>query len=188
MRYGQIVFALLASVIFTAEVPANAATLQLKNEITLQHIQIPDTGVFFVPASDLSLSKKHHETEEGQNGIHLFTSNRRHIEVAVVNIHSTYMEMLEKFSDSTLLSHGIEVKSRGEMNVNGHGAVLIKALHKNTEWAKWIMLLDKGDSTVVVNGAFTSGNADAAKDIEKMLKSVVVVQNKNDEQKENTSR
>jgi hypothetical protein len=99
----------------------------------------------------------------------------------VANIKSPYKAISDAFTESTLQTRGLEVGSKAKLSINGSEATLLKALHKDGDkkWGKWILLLDSGENTLVVNGVFVSGDGDAAKDVETMIKSVVI---KNDGQ------
>jgi hypothetical protein len=144
--------------------PSNAGVLELLNEKTSKHVEIPGTGAWFIPAPGLSVSGKF----DG------FASEARKIDVVVANIKSPFAGIARGFNEPSLLLRGVELKSTGEMTVNGARALLLKALHKDGEsiWGKWIMLLENGSGTIVVNAIFVSGDADAAADLEVMLKSV----------------
>lgn len=146
---------------------AESAPLSIVNDLSPDHVLIQGTGVYFVPAAGLTLSKKF----DG------FSSDTRGIEVIVANIKEPYASISEGFTDEILKTRGVEVKSRGYLNVNGADAALIKALHPDgqNKWAKWILLLDCDGHTLVVNGVFESGDDAAAKDVEKMIKSVLVL-------------
>jgi hypothetical protein len=134
--------------------------------MTAGHVEAPGTGAYFVLAKDMSLSDRF-------SG---FASEARGIEVVVANIKSPYNTISEAFTDSTLKTRGLEVGSKATLTINGADATLFKALHQEEgkKWGKWILLLDSGQETIVVNGMFVSGDGDAARDVEMMLKSVVV--------------
>ncbi|MDR3255242.1 MAG: hypothetical protein LBT31_06715 [Synergistaceae bacterium] len=144
------------------------AAVDLVNELTANHTKTPGTNIYFIPANDLAPSERF-------NG---FISDERAIEVIVASIKSPYSEISGVFTDANLLTRGVEVGSRGDITVNGSKGLLLKALHKDGDkrWGKWIMILEDGDDTLVVNGIFTSGDSDAARDVEAMLKSVIVEQ------------
>jgi hypothetical protein len=148
---------------------AQAADVNITNELTENHIEAPGTAAYFVPAKGMSPSDRF-------SG---FASDTRNIEVIVANIKSPYKTISEAFTESTLLTRGLEVGSTAELSINGSDATLLKALHKDggKKWGKWILLLDSGKNTLVVNGVFVSGDGDAAKDVEAMIKSVVVKDN-----------
>ena len=149
---------------------AEAAPASLANELSPKHVFVPGTEAYFVPAPGLALSKQF----DG------FASTARKIEVIVANIKEPYATILEGFTDEALKTRGVEVKSRGSLAINGAEGVLIKALHIDgaNKWAKWILLLDCGGRTLVVNGVFASGDDAAAKDVETMIKSVVILRGK----------
>jgi hypothetical protein len=130
------------------------------------HVEARGTGAYFIPAKDMSPSDRFRG----------FVSEGRKIEVIVGNIKVPYKEISEAFTESTLKTRGLDVGSKAELLISGANATLLKALHRDGDkkWGKWILLLDSGRETLVVNGVFVSGDADAAKDVEMMLKSVVV--------------
>ena len=160
-----IVFALLLFSI-SKDSPAIAASVSITNEMTAGHVEAPGTGVYFVLAKDVSASERF-------SGL---ASESRNIEVVGANIKSPYSEISESFTDSTLKTRGLAVGSKATLTINGSDATLFKALHQEDgkKWGKWILLLDGGQETIVVNGMFVSGDADAARDVESMSKSVVV--------------
>jgi acetaldehyde dehydrogenase (acetylating) len=143
------------------------AAVEIENALTAEHVRVPGLDAYFIPVTGMSLSERF-------NG---FATGARKIEIIVADIKVPYMELYEKFTDSVLKDRGIVVGSRGSLTINGSVATLLKALHADgdNKWGKWIMLLDDGgDGTIVANGVFVSGDSDAAKDVEAMLKSVVV--------------
>ena len=163
---ARVLLSTLLALFLSLAAAAAAVALPIVNELTKKHVLIPDTGVYFVPASGMTLSKEF----DG------FSSEARGIEVIVANIKEPYATICESFTDDALKSRGIEVKSRGSLTVNGAEGTLLKALHTDggRKWAKWILLLDCGGRTLVVNGVFPGGNNVASRDVEAMLKSVFV--------------
>ncbi|MDR1483158.1 MAG: hypothetical protein LBI74_11090 [Synergistaceae bacterium] len=157
-------FAILAVLAFSAG--SGAETQSIVNEVTPKHVEVPGTGASFVVPKDFSLSKQF----DG------FVANGRVVNVIVAVIKSPFQGVADGFTDSVLGGRGIKVHSRGEALINGSRALFIKALHLdgNNTWGKWIMLLENGDDTIVVNGVFTSGDANAATDVINVLKSVVM--------------
>ncbi len=149
---------------------AESAPVSIGNELTPKHVLVPGADAYFIPASGLSPSKQF----DG------FSSAARRIEVIVANIKEPYATISEGFTDEALKTRGVEVKSRGVLAINGAEGMLIKALHVDgaSKWAKWILLLDCGGRTLVVNGMFPSGDDAAAKDVETMIKSVVIQKEK----------
>jgi hypothetical protein len=145
---------------------AFAASIDITNEMTGSHVEARGTGAYFIPAKGLSPSDRF-------SG---FASEGRKIEVIAANVKSPYKEISEAFTESTLKTRGLELGSKAELSINGANATLLKALHRDDgkKWGKWILLLDSGRETLVVNGVFVSGDAEAAKDVEMMLKSIVV--------------
>lgn len=165
--HAVILFSTMLMLSFSLTRAAEPASLSIVNELSKNHVLIKGTGVYFVPATGLALSDEF----DG------FSSDTRGIEVIVANIKEPYATISEGFTDEILKTRGVEVKSRGYLNVNGADAALIKALHLDgsSKWAKWILLLDCEGRTLVVNGVFESGDDAAAQDVEKMIKSVVVL-------------
>lgn len=145
-----------------------AAAAALSNELSPKHVLVPGTDAYFVPAPGLALSTLF----DG------FESAARKIEVIVANLKEPYDTISRGFTDEALKTRGVDVKSRGLLTINGAEGVLIKALHIDgtNKWAKWILLLDCGERTLVVNGVFVSGDDAAAKDVETMIKGVVAAQ------------
>jgi hypothetical protein len=157
---------MIAFFIFLTRAVSSEAAVNIVNELTEKHSKVPGTDAYFIVPEDLSPSERF----DG------FASSQRKIEVIVANIKSPYSEISKGFTDSALKTRGIEVGSRGDLTINGSQGTLLKAVHKDGDkkWGKWILLLDDGDVTLVVNGMFVSGDAAAAVDIEAMLKSVVI--------------
>jgi hypothetical protein len=155
----------IAVLIGTTSAMADAG-LVLQNEITPNHVEVPGTGVFFMPPEDFSLS----------NRFDGFVANERIVEVIVAVIRSRFKEIADGFTSAALKTRGVEAHSSGEIEINGAKARLIKATHPDGDmkWGKWIMLLESGADTIVVNGVFVSGDSDSAVDLETMLKGVVV--------------
>jgi hypothetical protein len=141
---------------------ADASTLQVTNKKTDDHIAVPGTNVYFVPARELSPA----------SAFGGFESKGRRIEVIVANIDAPFADITAGFTDASFQSKGMELKSRGDLTINGGKAILFKVLHPDAgiNWGKWIMLAENGGSTLVVNAVFISGDADAASDLEIMLK------------------
>jgi hypothetical protein len=162
----KILASVIAFFIFLTRAANAEAAVNIVNELTEKHSKAPGTEVYFIVPDGLSPSERF----DG------FASSQRKIEVIVANIKSPYGEISKGFTDSALKTRGVEVGSRGDLTINSSQGILLKAIHKDgdNKWGKWILLLDDGDSTLVVNGVFVSGDADAARDIEAMLKSVVI--------------
>lgn len=144
---------------------AYGEVLSIENELTPDHVLVSDAEAYFIPASGMTLSGKFAG----------FVSPERGAELLVARIAKPYVTIYETFTDSALKMRGVDVKSRGSLRLNDADAVLIKALHEveGNKWGKWILLLDCGGSTLVVNGVFISGDSQAAEGIETMIKSVI---------------
>jgi hypothetical protein len=153
-----LVFAAL--VLYSA--PSRAAILEVINEKTESHVASPGTNAFFIPPQGLALSSRFSGFESPERGI----------EVIAVNIAAPFADIEAGFSEASFRSRGMEMKSRGELIINGRKAVLFKVLHPDgtAYWGKWIMLAENGSNTLVVNAVFVSGDAKAAGDLETMLK------------------
>jgi hypothetical protein len=145
---------------------SDAGVQIIENEVTPNHVEVPGTGASFVTPDDFFLADRF----DG------FDAKGRTINVIVVVIKSPFQGIVNGFTDASLKQRGIEVHSRGEALINGSRALFIKALHPDggKKWGKWIMLVENGDDTIVVNGAFVSGDAAAAADVIKMMKSIAV--------------
>ncbi|MDR1508084.1 MAG: hypothetical protein LBS53_00420 [Synergistaceae bacterium] len=141
---------------------ASASTLQVTNQKTDSHVAVPGTNVYFVPARELSLA----------SAFGGFESKGRRIEVIAANIDAPFEDIAAGFTDASFQSKGMELKSRGDLTINGRKAILFKVLHPDAgiNWGKWIMLAENAGSTLVVNAVFISGDADAAYELEIMLK------------------
>jgi hypothetical protein len=149
-------------VILLAVSTADASALQVTNQKTDSHVGVPGTNVYFAPARGLSIA----------SAFGGFESKARRIEVIVANIDAPFSDIASGFTDVSFQTKGMELKSRGDLTINGGRAVLYKALHPDSgiNWGKWIMLAENGGRTLVVNAVFISGDADAASDLEIMLK------------------
>ena len=137
----------------------------LTSSLTKDYVQVPGLEAYFLPAKSLDVSDRF----DG------FASEERGVEVVVAVIGSPYATIAESFTENTLKSRGVNLLSKAGFTLNGAQATLMKAQHPegNRSWGKWILLLDGGDRTLVVNGVFASGDEAAALDVEAMLKSVV---------------
>jgi hypothetical protein len=158
---------------FAFSVGSAAGAQVILNEVTPRHVEVPGTGASFVVPNDFSLAKQF----DG------FAANGRTINVIVAVIKSPFQGVVDTFTDSALEERGIKVHSRGEMSINGSRALFIKALHSDggNAWGKWIMLLENGGDTLVVNGVFVSGDVNAATDVIDVLKSVAMKKKAPDE-------
>jgi hypothetical protein len=152
----------LAALLFASA--ADASALQVTNRKTGAHVAVPGTNVYFVPAGELTPA----------SAFGGFESKSRRIEVIAVNIDAPFDDIAAGFTDESFRAKGMELKSRGDLTINGGKAILFKVLHPDAgiNWGKWIMLAENGESTLVVNAVFISGDADAASDLEIMLKGV----------------
>lgn len=160
-------FAGIAALLLACE----SGAVDIANILTEDHVRVPGLDLYLKPAPKLSLSKRF-------NG---FDSEERNIEVIVASIKSPYSEIAEGFTDSALRERGVEISSRGDVRINGSEGILMKAVQKDGDkkWGKWILLLEDGENTLVINGAFTSGDSPAAFDVEAMLKSAVIKKDEN---------
>ncbi|MDR2779857.1 MAG: hypothetical protein LBB28_01895, partial [Synergistaceae bacterium] len=147
----KVFLAFLAVLLFA--LTANASTLQVTNQKTDGHVAAPGTNVYFIPARELSPA----------SAFGGFESKGRRIEVIVANIDAPFDEIAASFTDASFRSKGMELKSRGDLTINGGRAVLFKVLHPDAgiNWGKWIMLAENNASTLVVNAVFISGDTDA---------------------------
>jgi hypothetical protein len=166
LRYKKIPPALLLAGFLFFFAACGEAAVDIINELTEGHTRMPGTNIYFIIPGDMRPSDRF-------NG---FASDGRGIEVVVASIKSPYSEISGVFTDANLLTRGVKIGSRGYITVNGSTGILLKALHEDGDkkWGKWIMILEDGNDSLVVNGIFASGDADAARDVEAMLKSVVL--------------
>lgn len=141
--------------------PAFAA-LEVTTQRTSGHIGVPGTNAYFVPSAGLVRA----------SGFDGFESAQRRVEVIVAYIDAPMPEIRAGFTEASFKSRGMDLKSSGELTINGSSAILYKVLQDDgtTKWGKWIMLAENGPGTLVVNAAFVSGDAAAASDLERMLK------------------
>jgi hypothetical protein len=137
----------------------------LTNEMSPEYVDIPSVEARFKPTGDMALSQRF----DG------FEAPDRNVEVITALIRSPFDGIAQNFTRETLKTRGVEMLSRSELTINGHRGILVKALHPDEEvnWGKWILLLENGDATLVVNGVFVSGDEIAAVDVESMLKGVI---------------
>jgi hypothetical protein len=137
----------------------------LTNEMSPEYVDIPSVEARFKPAGDMALSPRF----DG------FEAPERNVEVITALIRSPFDGIARNFTKETLRIRGVEMLSRSEITINGRRGVLVKALHTDEEvnWGKWILILEPGDATLVVNGVFVSGDDSAAVDVESMLKGVI---------------
>jgi hypothetical protein len=144
--------------------PSEGYALELANQKSDRHVEAAGAGAFFVPAPGLAPA----DSFDG------FESKERNIQVIVARFGAPLDEIAKGFTEETFRAMGMELKSKGELTVNGARAFLYKVLHPNgdTNWGKWIMLAENGNNTIEVNAAFVSGDAEAAGDLEVMLKGV----------------
>ena len=144
--------------------PKKGHALEITNQKSGRNVEAAGTGAFFVPAAGLTLA----DAFDG------FESKERNIQVIVANFGAPLDEIAKGFTEETFKAMGMELKSRGEFTVNGARAFLFKVLHPNGDinWGKWIMLAGNGNNTLEVNAVFVSGDAEAASDLETMLKGV----------------
>lgn len=144
---------------------ASAASVEIKNEKTEGYVDVPAVEASFKIAKGLEASKRF----DG------FESDERNIEIITALIKSPFDTIAENFTQSTLKLRGMEMLSRSDVEINGNRGLLVKALHPEDDirWGKWILLLENGNATLVVNGVFVSGDERAAIDVETTLKSVV---------------
>lgn len=163
--HRRFLFAALSLLVFFFCDTAFAAAV-FRNEMTPQHVVVPGVDAYF----SLPQGMKQSDRFDG------FVSEARAIEVIVADIKSPYETIRQAFTKETLATRGMEMMSQGDVEINGEPGLLIKALHLDGDnrWGKWILLLSAGDSTLVVNGIFANGDAAAAKDVEMMLKSVII--------------
>lgn len=104
-----------------------------------------------------------------------FESKERRIEVVAALLKAPYRDIADSISKSTLGARGVEVLSQTDVIINDRRGTLIKArqVDGKTTWGKWLLAIDNGGATLVVNGVFVSGDAKAAEDILAMMKSVI---------------
>jgi len=155
-------FAALLGILFILPPPASA--LDITSQKTERHVLVPGTNAFFAPASGLVLA-----SEFGG-----FESKNRRIEVIVAYLDGPISGIEAGFTEASFESLGMNLLAKGDFTIDSRRAVLYKVLHDdgNMRWGKWVMLAENGPGTLVVNAVFVSGDADAAVQLEQMLKGV----------------
>lgn len=150
----------LAGSSFAADAP-----VELRNSEGVGYVDIRAVSAKFRPARGMRQSERF----DG------FESSERSIEVVTALIRAPFDEIESNFTKETLKMRGVDVRSRTAVSINGHRGVLVKALHPDdgVNWGKWILIVENGGATLVVNGVFVSGDSAAAVDIEAMVKGVI---------------
>jgi hypothetical protein len=150
--------------VFLSLPPEPVLALEITSQKTAAHVAVPGINAYFVPADELVLASSF----DG------FESQKRNIEVVVAYVEAPIKNIEEGFTETEFKARGMELKSSGDFTIDGRRAVLYKVLHDDgkTKWGKWVMLASDGPGTLVVNAAFVSGDAEAASDLESMLKGV----------------
>ncbi|MDR3164215.1 MAG: hypothetical protein LBU13_01390 [Synergistaceae bacterium] len=144
--------------------PSRVCALEITSRKSNRHVEATGTGAFFVPAPGLVWAA----------ALDGFESKERNIWVFVDNLGGSLDDIAKGFTEESFKAMGMEMKSKGEFTVNGARAYLFKVLHPDggINWGKWVMLAENGKNTITVNAVFISGDADAAVDLEVMLKSI----------------
>lgn len=146
-------------------VSSAAEVIEIKNTDSPGYVDLRSVEAKFIPMEGMLQSQRF----DG------FELNGKNIEVIVASIAAPYSGIAENFTKETLKMRGVDLLSRTEVEINGRRGVLVKAIHPDagTKWGKWLLIVDNGSATLVVNGVFLSGDTDAAVGLERMLKSVI---------------
>lgn len=152
--------------IAAAAVAPSKPPVVLQSALTPSYIRIADTAVLLSPAAGYERAKDKP----------LLLWNAEKMAVWVEPMEYPYSAVSVVMDEKSFRSDGMELKSKTELNFNGKPALFFKVLDVKSgkKWAKWLLLLGDTDRCILVVGSFLSGNADASKAVEKMLKSVVV--------------
>ena len=163
---------LVFCVVFFQVSVAVASTVPPKPPVILQslessaHVRIADTAVLLCPATGY---------ERARNKP-LLLWNVEKMAIWVETIEHPYPAVAVVMDEKSFRSDGMELKSKTDLSLNGKSALLFKVLDVKSgkKWAKWLLLLGDAERSTLLVGSFISGNADASRAVEKMLKSVVV--------------
>lgn len=130
------------------------------------HVRIADTAVLLCPATGY----------ERVRDKPLLLWNAEKMSLWVEMIEHPYPAVAVVMDEKNFRADGMELKSKTDLSFNGKPASLFKVLDVKSgkKWAKWLLLLGDQESSTLLVGSFISGNADASRAVEKMLKSVVV--------------
>lgn len=151
---------------------AAASVAPTKPPVVLQstessaHIRVADTLVLLSPVPGYERIKDKP----------LLLWNAEKLAVLVETIEHPYSSVVAVMDEKSFRADGMALKSRTELSFNGKPALFFKVLDVKSgkKWAKWLLLLGDKERSVLVVGSFISGNQNASKAIEEMLKSVVI--------------
>ena len=96
------------------------------------------------------------------------------VEFKAAQIRLGYDKVIEGFSSEKLKKSGMDAKDSVEFIINGSRATLFKMFQKTKGAAlgKWVMIIDRGENSWMVNGSYDSKDSPCAESVLKMIKSL----------------
>ncbi len=142
---------------------SSAEPASVTNVLTPEHKELFDIPLLIKPAKGLTLQK--------HSGGCADKSKKVAVEASEVRV--PYDTLVLEFSEANLKKAGMNVKLRSEYIWNGSRATLLKIFQKSksTVMGKWVLLIDRGDKSWIVNGLYDSKDQKRSEAVLNMLKS-----------------
>ena len=168
MRLARIFLPVFIFFLFVFSFTAFASELKVINtEKNQNHVELSGAPVFIRPAEGCNFESCERSLLEKNKKISFEASSLR----------VPYETIKGEFNEDKLKASGISVKSNSEFMWNGSRASLIKVFHKienqnKTVMGKWILLVDRGDSSWMICCLYNAKDTKAADMALQMIKTV----------------
>lgn len=103
-----------------------------------------------------------------------YADKEKKIALETIELQLSYKTLLEEFNEENLKKAGLELKSQVNLLWNGSNATLLKVFQTdiNSVTGKWILIIDQGEKTWMLNSSYDSKNQQHSSSLLKMIKSV----------------
>lgn len=162
-RAAAVFFAFILAVLCQCSAAFAAEPAVVANTKTQEHKELFDVPILMRPSKGLNLAK-------GRGGC---LDQAKKVAIEASEIRVSYEKLLQEFNGENLKKAGMSVKLRSEYIWNGTRATLLKIFQKTgkTVLGKWVLVIDRGDKSWLINGLYDSKDQKRSEMVLNMLKS-----------------
>ena len=149
--------------LITCQGAASAEPAAVTSVRTPEHEELFDIPLLIKPAKGLTLQRH-------DGGC---ADKVKKVAVEASEVRVPYETLVQEFSETNLKKAGMNMKLRSEYIWNGSRATLLKIFQKSktTVMGKWVLLIDRGEKSWIVNGLYDSKDQKRSEMVLGMLKS-----------------
>ena len=162
-RAAAVVSAFILAVLCQCSAVFAAEPGVVTNTKTQAHKELFDIPILMTPAKGLNLAKS-------RSGC---LDKAKKVVIEASEIRVSYEKLLQEFNGENLKKAGMSVKLRSDYIWNGTRTTLLKIFQKEekTVVGKWVLLIDRGEKSWLVNGLYYSKDQKRSEMVLNMLKS-----------------